>query len=106
MAVRDVLAFQTKPGRLPDVVALVKEINSVAEKLNSPKARVFNTAVGGEAFLTRMVIFEHENMQAWAEANAKALADADYQALLPKIFGADAPWTPVSRSLMQEMPGI
>jgi hypothetical protein len=106
MAVRDVISFQPKPGRVPEIAALMKEGNEVADQIGVPQARLFNTAVGGEDFLTRVVVIEYENFEAWAQATTKQNASPEWRTLLPKIFGADAPWTVVSRNLLNEVEGV
>jgi hypothetical protein len=103
MAVRDVMTFKVKPGRAPDVAALHNEGLEIEKKVGLPTHRMFATAVGGEAWLSRTVVVEYDDMKAWAESTAKQQGSAEWQAFLPRLFGADAPWTPVSRVLVNEL---
>jgi hypothetical protein len=103
MAVLDVFVFQVKPGKEADVSPLVKEVNEYTYSYRKPKGRLFITTVGGQDFLTRTVIIEYDTLQAWTEDAVSADISPNWLAMRQKIFGPDAPWTPVSRSLLTEV---
>jgi hypothetical protein len=100
MTVRDVLEFKVQPGRESEIVALFKEATDLIVSRGGPRARLFYNFVGGKDFLTRHVVIDHEDLVAWARQENGA--SPEWLAMRSKVFGPDAPWTVVSRSLLVE----
>lgn len=103
MAVIEVYRFKVKPGRSPDVATLERESNERVKRLGLPTGRMFNTAVGGEDTLSRVLMIEYPDLTAWADAMVKSLAAPDYAEFARKWFGPDGPVELVSRSLLTEV---
>ena len=103
MSVIELYRFRVKPGQAAEVAVLERESNERVGRLGLPRGRMFNTAVGGDDTLSRILMIEYEDLRAWGDAMVKSLSAPDYADFARKWFGPDAPVVLVSRSLLTEV---
>jgi hypothetical protein len=103
MSVVELYKFRVKPGRAGDVASMERQANERVSRLGLPKGRMFNTAVGGDDTLSRVLIIEYEDLHQWSNAMVKSLTAPDYAEFARKWFGEDSPVELLSRSLLTEV---
>ncbi len=105
MAVSQVSIWSVHPGKLPDTVATAAKSKVIHERLGA-KVRLRQIVYGGPNANQLVYSIEHADMAAFAAFTDKLLADADWQALVAVIFGAEAPATLLSNSVTTDVPGF
>jgi hypothetical protein len=105
MAVISVVGFAVRSGRMDDLVAGVKELKPIVERLgvNLKEVRVFQNLVGGQSSGTVAVTFEYADLASWGATNDRELQDPAWLAVVARLSGPDASATVVSRELYTEI---
>jgi hypothetical protein len=104
MAVLSVVTFQVTPGRMGDFLAVVRDLQSIEDRLavNLTSMRVFEAEVAGPGSGQVSLVFEYADLASWGSTVDRERQDAAYL-MLGDTDERGAIATVVDRALYSEL---
>jgi hypothetical protein len=101
MSIVSVHNFEVQPGRTDDFIALMREGKPHVERLavNLESIRLFRVATAGPQTGNVILAAEYADRQSYAATITNEAQDADFQNLLRRSFGPDAPATEIGHTI-------
>ena len=93
-----------KPGRMPDAIAQMQEVNVFSQRLAGVSGQMFSVSLGDRAFGGALLVWDFPSAEAQAAFDTAVAADTAWQALLARVVGPDSPWVlPAPRELLRQL---
>lgn len=95
---------KARPGRRHDAIALGVEAAKLLERHGAPDSRMLAADVAGEMTGTHAFSTEFDSGEAWGAFNDSLAADAELEALMGRVEGAESPVDVLSMSMATDIP--
>src|SRR5690349_2148241 len=81
-----------RPGRLPDAIKDIQEVNAITKRLAGITGQLLLVSYGGDVFGGAHLLYEFESNEAVGRWDDAAAADPDFQGIVARVTGPDSAW--------------